>query len=167
MGYTYPELVDNPANSTLIANIKAQYSDAATPKARSKRQDNAPVPTKGRLYLAEITIPIFGFSDGEGSSTPYNVHTFLGDVPSDPKLWLTSESYVAMTSTTGGLHMDTDQSTTIIVDMTAALERNGIELDETHTIEYLKENLHWRLGLVSYPFNRDEYLKLMRIVGRR
>jgi tyrosinase len=152
MGYTYPDLVNNPSNTTLVASIKAQYSDAPKSKARTRRQEA--MPAKGLVYLAEVKLPVFGFSDGKGSSQPYNVFTFLGDVPSDPKQWLHADSFVAITSTIGGRNMDNDQSTIITVDLTEALAKNGKASDDA-AVEFLKENLHWRLGLVSISFKHE------------
>jgi tyrosinase len=42
LGYTYPELVGNPSNETLVANIKALYDDGAVSRLEglSKRQEN-------------------------------------------------------------------------------------------------------------------------------
>jgi tyrosinase len=162
MGYTYPELASNPSNATLVASIKAQYSDAASSKVTATRQDTsaAEAPSKGRIYLAEVHLPVFGFADGQGSSQPYNVLLFLGDVPADPKEWLDAESFVSVTSTIGGKHMDNNQSTIITVDLSAQLEKSGKAGDsEDSVVEWLKENLHWRLGLVSLPVSSRHALE--------
>lgn len=146
MGYTYPELANNPPNATLVANIKAQYSDAPT-AAKTKRQDDS-APKKGVVYLAEVKIPLYGLDNGEHGSSPFNVLVFVGDVPSEAKEWLSADSFVSMTATLGGVNMQSKQFTISTHDLTAALEKNGKKADE-EAAEWLKENLHWRIGLVS------------------
>lgn len=152
MGYTYPELVGRPDNTTLKASIQRQYAGSSTisasGKERREESDSETGTANGRVYLAQVKLPIFGFADGKGSSQPYNVVTFLGDVPEDPKAWFQSESFVAVTSMTGGKNMEGDQSTTILVELTGALEKNGKKSDDA-AVEYLKKSLKWRLGLVS------------------
>ena len=89
MGYTYPELSNNPSNATLVASIKAQYSgpaDVPVTNAKSKRQD--PQPTKKTLYLAEAKLPLYGLDDGAGGGSPYNLLVFLGNVSSHSAEWL-------------------------------------------------------------------------------
>lgn len=154
MGYTYPELASNPSNASLINTIKSLYSGPAdgstTTKSKSKRQDSTP--TKGIVYLAEVKLPIYGLKTEEGGSAPYNVLIFLGDVPSNPKDWLEAGSFVGPVSTLGGLKMQSDQTSTSIIDLTLALEKAGKKSDEA-AAQYLKDNLHWRIGLVSILTN--------------
>lgn len=149
MGYTYPELVNKPSNNTLKASIKSQYEDKNQTAAKTtKRQDESAL-TKGRVYLAGVKLALFAFADGEGSSQPYNVLVFLGDVPADPKGWSKADSFVGIASSLGGNNMVNERSTTVLVDLTTALAEQGVASDEA-AAEYLKENLHWRLGLVSF-----------------
>ncbi|KAF2277714.1 Di-copper centre-containing protein [Westerdykella ornata] len=156
MGYTYPELASNPSNATLIASIKSQYQDVVTLKTTKSKRADAPVPTNGTLYLAQITFPVFGFPDGKGSSQPYNILTFLGEVPEDPKKWLEADSFVAITSTIGGRKMQGDQKATFMVDLEAALAKKGKSAEDEGVVEFLKGNLKWRLGLGEFEFTRED-----------
>jgi tyrosinase len=162
LGYTYPELIGRPDNSTLKANIKHQYDDSL-PTTVTKRQDQAE-PAKGLVYLAEVKLALYGFTDGNGSSQPYNVLTFLGDVPSEPTEWLQAESFVAITSATGGHRMTKNLSSTMLVDLTDALAKAGKKPDKA-AVEFLKENLHWRLGLVGFSNKAETQSRLMVIQG--
>lgn len=155
MGYTYPELASNPKNATLVASIKAQYSGPADvlvttkSKVKTKRADGPP--TKQEKYLAEVKLPTYGLDDGAGGASPYNVLLFLGDVPSNTKTWQGSESFVGMASTLGGLHLKIDQIVPATVDLSLALQKaiDNKATTEDKAEEYLKQNLHFRLGLVS------------------
>ena len=154
-GYTYPELVDKPSNATLVTRIKTLYSGpadvpvTATKKPRQiKRQDTQP--TEKELYLAEVKLPTCGLSDGQGGGAPYSVLVFLGDVPADAKDWTDSKSFVGPASTLGAM-IPSDQITTSTIDLSLALEaaiKDGLTTAEKAK-EYLADNLHYRVGLVS------------------
>lgn len=154
MGYTYPELVNKPSNNTLLTSIRDQYYDTKTAAKLVKRQDE-PAPAKGRVYLAEVKLALYAFADGEGSSSPYNVLLFLGDVPQDPTKWYEADSFVGIASSLGGINMEGDYSTTVSIDLSLAMGKQGIASDEAAE-EYLKENLHWRLGLGDFELKREE-----------
>lgn len=149
MGYTYPELASNPSNSTLVASIKSQYQDVATVKTTKHKRADTPIASNGTIYLAGINFPVFGFQDGKGSGQPYNILTFLGEVPEDPKKWLEADSFVAITSTIGGRKMEGEQNASIVIDLEAALAKKGKSAGDEDVVEFLKTNLKWRLGLVS------------------
>lgn len=161
LGYTYPELVNSPSNATLVASIKAQYSgpadvsvtsSTASKSDHTKRRDVA-LTTK-ELYLANVVLPIFGLDNGAGGGAPYNVLVFLGDVPEDAKDWQTSESFVGLASTLGAVGLQVDQKTSHKIDLSLALQK-AISLGETtegETKDYLRKNLHYRIGLVSGAF---------------
>ena len=153
LGYTYPELANNPSNATLVANIKAQYSGPSdvlvTPTKKTKRQEIKANNTE--LYLAEVTVPLYGLDNGAGGASPYEVAVFLGDVTSAPKEWSSSEEFVGLTSTLGGIGMQIDLTSTVTIDLSEALNKaikSGATTEEK-AVEYLKENLHYRLALVS------------------
>jgi tyrosinase len=152
LGYTYPELVGNPPNATLVASIKAQYSDAPATMSKSKRQAGAPKNTT--LYLAEITLPLYGLDNGAGGASPYSVLVFVGDVGNDASKWTNSEAFVGLASTIGGTMMKNDQVAVSTVDLTYPLSKaiaSGATTEEK-AVEYLKENLHYRIELVSRSF---------------
>lgn len=138
-----------------MASIKAQYSGPAdvpvtTTKAKHVAdRDTAPV-TK-ELYLAEITIPSYGLNNGVGGGAPYNVLVFLGDVPTEAKDWQNAESFVGLASTLGAAGLQVDQTTTHTIDLSLAVQKafESSEASESKVKEYLKENLHYRVGLVS------------------
>lgn len=168
MGYTYPELANNPSNATLVASIKAQYSGLAdvpvtNTKAKAKREDS-----KKELYLAEVNLPTYGLDDGNGGAAPYNVLIFLGNVGNDAKEWTTSDSFVGLASTLGGVNIQIDQKVSVPVDLSNALEKaiaDGLtSVDEAE--DYLKANLHYRLELVSHNKIRLYERRLLLISAR-
>lgn len=155
MGYTYPELVNNPSNATLVAHIKSLYAGPANAStSMTKRQEAGPV--EKELYLAEVNLPLYGRNGG----SPYNVLIFLSDVPSNSKEWLNSESFVGMISTMGG-NTQSAKTTTATLDLSHAMERKGVS---GNTTEYLKKNLHFRLELVCTQMqnNDDRMLTICR-----
>jgi tyrosinase len=161
MGYTYPELVGNPSNATIVASIKVQYSGppdvpVTSTKAKNKRQSIAP--TKKELYLAEVNIPLYGLDDGQGGASPYNVAVFVGEVVSDVKEWTYTEQFVGIVTTLGGIGIQDDLSTTETVDLSDALKKaiNSGVTSEDKAVEYLKENLHFRLELGDIEISREK-----------
>ncbi|KAF2182933.1 Di-copper centre-containing protein [Zopfia rhizophila CBS 207.26] len=161
MGYTYPELVGNPSNATIVASIKAQYSGppdvpVTSAKAKTRRQDAAP--TKKKLYLAEVNIPLYGLDDGQGGASPYNVAVFVGEVGSNAKEWTYSEEFVGIVTTLGGVGIQDDLSTTETVDLSDALKKaiDSKATSEDKAVEYLKENLHYRLELGDVTISREK-----------
>jgi tyrosinase len=74
--YTYPELVDNPDNSTLIARINALYQVPITEPFKHKRQEAAPPlaisAEEPRAYLCSIEAP-------KSVAGTYKVELLLGD----------------------------------------------------------------------------------------
>jgi len=161
MGYTYPELVGNPSNATIVASIKAQYSGppdvpVTSSKAKTRRQDTAP--TKKTLYLAEVNIPLYGLDDGRGGASPYNVAVFVGEVGNNVKEWTYSEEFVGIVTTLGGVGIQYNLSTTETVDLSDALKKaiaSGAT-SEDKVIEYLMQNLHYRLELGDIEIPREK-----------
>jgi tyrosinase len=154
LGYTYPELANSPSNATIIASIKAQYSGpsdvlvAASKANRISQLDT--VPAKKELYLVDVNLPAYGLDDGIGGGAPYNVLLFLGHVPSDAKDWQGADSFVGLASTLGAPMLQVNRTTTHTIDLSHALEK-AVESGKTTegaALEYLKTNLHYRLGLV-------------------
>lgn len=153
--YTYPELADNPSNTTLVRRIKTLYSGPAdVPVTATKRAIKATrqssQPTEKELYLAEVKLPTCGLDNGQGGGAPYSVLVFLGNVPSDAKDWVSSDTFVGPASTLGAM-IPSDQVTTSTIDISIALEKaieDGLTSNEKAK-EYLMENLHYRVELVS------------------
>lgn len=155
MGYTYPELVNNPSNETLVASIKAQYSGPANVSVSSvsvkraiKRQSSNS--TEKTIYLAETKLPTYGLQDGKGSASGYSVLLFLGKVSSDASTWATSDTLVSTAGTLGG-HMQSDAIAVSTIDLSHVIEQataSGQTTSEKME-EFLKKNLSWRIELVS------------------
>lgn len=138
LGYTYPELANNPSNETLIAMLIREYSGPATGgSAKVKRQEGN---STTKAYLAHAQLPATG--------SAYSVYVFLGDVSGGAEDWTSQESFIGLASTLGR-HGDMAIHST--VDVTNAVEKK-IEAGETTAegvVDYLKENLKWRLVFVS------------------
>lgn len=155
LGYTYPELADNPSNATLVASIKAQYSGPADVVVASSKVTRVAsrdtMPSIKELYLAEIKLPSYGLDNGVGGGAPYNVLLFLRDVPTDAKTWQSAKSFVGLVSTLGAPGLQIDQTTSHTIDLSLALEQaiKSGATTESEAGRYLKENLHYRIGLVS------------------
>jgi tyrosinase len=170
MGYTYPELVNNPSNATLVASIKAQYSGPANvsvTSTKSSRVSKFSGATTKKLYLVDIVLPIGGLDNGVGGSAPYNVLLFLGDVPSDADTWQNSESFVGLASTLGAPKLKASETTSHKVDLSLAIQKvvNSGAVSESEVVEYLKKNLHYRLGLVSRSMQLS-YIWLIIVLGQ-
>lgn len=154
MGYTYPELVNNPSNATIVASIKAQYSGPANvsvTSTKANRVSKVNGATTKKLYLVEIVLPIGGLDNGIGGSAPYNVLLFLGDVPTDAETWQNAESFVGLASTLGAPRLKADETTSYKIDLSLAIQKvvDSGAVGESVVVKYLKKNLHYRLGLVS------------------
>ncbi|OAG12345.1 Di-copper centre-containing protein [Paraphaeosphaeria sporulosa] len=162
LGYTYPELANSPTNATIVASIKAQYSGPSdvlvtTSKARRVLQRET-TPALKELYLAEINLPSYGLDNGIGGAAPYNVLLFLGEVPSDVQDWQTADSFVGLASTLGAPGLQVDQTTTHTIDLSLALEKavKSGATTEDDALEYLTQNLHYKLGLGNFEINKDQ-----------
>ncbi|KAJ4295586.1 hypothetical protein N0V90_007599 [Kalmusia sp. IMI 367209] len=162
MGYTYPELANNPSNATLVASVRAQYSgpaDVSVTSTKSRRTiERDTVPVTKTLYLAEITLPSYALDNGVGGGAPYNVLLFLGDFPANVKEWQGAESFVGLASTLGAPRLQIDQTTSHTIDLSLALQK---AIDSGATTEkeaeaYLKKNLHYRLGLGDFKIEKDQ-----------
>jgi tyrosinase len=164
LGYTYPELANSPSNATIVASIKAQYSgpsDVLVTNTKSNRISQLDTsPAKKELYLADISLPAYGLDNGEGGGAPYNVLLFLGDAPSDVKDWQNADSFVGLASTLGAPMFQVNQTTTHTIDLSQALEK-AVESGATtegDALKYLKQNLHYKVGLVSEILHCVEWL---------
>ncbi|KAF2008582.1 Di-copper centre-containing protein [Aaosphaeria arxii CBS 175.79] len=159
LGYTYPELIGSPSNETLIANVTSQYGAATSTAAvtSNKRQATGNETTTTTLYLADVSFPVYGLS-AEGGSSPYNVLVFLGDVDAEPAEWLFSKSFVGLVSTLGGGEHAKDVQGTAQIGLKGALDKAiaAGETTEENAEEYLKKNVHWRVGLGDFEIGRDE-----------
>jgi tyrosinase len=156
LGYTYPELANNPSNETLIAMLIRDYSGPETGgPAKVKRQAKD---STSQAYLADAQLPSTG--------SPYSLYVFLGDVKGEAEEWSAQESFVGLASTLG-THGDKPVRAT--VDVTKAVEAK-IEAGETTeqgVVDYLKANLKWRLVFVRSFLSAPKNIPLIRYLGRR
>jgi tyrosinase len=139
LGYTYPELANNPSNETLIAMLIRDYSGPkdGSPASKVKRQEQN---TTSQAYIADTQLPSTG--------TPYSLYLFLGEVTGEAAEWAGQPSFVGLTSTLG-THLD--KPILERVDITEAVEAK-IQAGETTAegaVDYLKANLKWRIVFVS------------------
>ena len=163
MGYTYPELADNPTNATLIARVQALYGvNTQAPLSRREAQDTAAAAaTAPRDYYAKILLPWTALS---GS---YSVAVFLGSFnAANPKTWYTSASYVGSHATLASPAMALN-SVLIpgAIKLNAAIRKKyqSGELkstDEATVVAYLKKNLHWRVEKGGALINRVSVARL-------
>ncbi|KAF2751094.1 Di-copper centre-containing protein [Sporormia fimetaria CBS 119925] len=146
--YTYPELVDNTSNTTLVANVRSQYGPKTSSSTKAKREQMQ------QIFLLDISFPINGYTDGHGSSLPYNVAVFVDDVPADPKKWFAAEGFVGVVSALGGIHMVGEQMTRMTMELSDVLAANKVSVDEAEG--WLMERVRWRLGLGDTEIRREE-----------
>lgn len=142
LGYTYPELANNPSNATLIAMLKDKYSGPETGgSAKAKRQEQS---TTSQAYLAEAELPATG--------NPYSLYVFLGDVTGEAADYTGLDSFIGLASTLGA---HADLTVHQMVDVTSAVEEKieAGEIAAEGAVDYLKENLKWRLVFVSFSSN--------------
>lgn len=149
MGYTYPELANNPSNASIVAAIREQYSGPPdVPVGASKTKSQTPSASTKELFLAQVKLPPYGLDDGQAGSAPYNVLLSLG--PSNNSQATSSENVVGVASSLGGANMQNDQITSVPIDLSTSLNEaiaTGLATAETAQ-DYLKTNLHYRLELV-------------------
>jgi tyrosinase len=154
LGYTYPELANSPSHSSLIATVNKLYGGSATvPVTATSRIASTEKPST--RYFIQAYLPAYGLDDGEGGSLAYNLLVFAGDVGSDAKTWATSESLIGMASTLGGAGMQFNVTVTSLIDVTSSVE-SGLKTDEA--VKYLKNNLSYRIEIVSTPPTFREFL---------
>lgn len=136
------------------ASIKAQYSgpsDVLVTQSKTKRmfsRDHAPI--KRKVYLARVRLPSYGLDNGVGGGALYNVLLFLGEVPSEVEHWRTADSFVGLVSTLGPPGLQVDVMNSPKIDLSLVLEKaiKSGATTEGDALEYLKQNLHYKLGLV-------------------
>ncbi|KAF1952540.1 Di-copper centre-containing protein [Byssothecium circinans] len=159
LGYTYPELANNPPNATIVASIKAQYSgppNVLVSTSKAKRQ--APVPATKELYLAEVKVPLYGLDDGDNGAAPYNVLLFLGEPKGNSKQWAFGDNYIGTASSLGGRNVQKDDVTPVPIDLSISLSKAiaAAATTEEGAKEYLKANLKYRLELGGVEIPKDK-----------
>ncbi|KAF2471888.1 Di-copper centre-containing protein, partial [Lindgomyces ingoldianus] len=146
-GYTYPELVGNPSNSSLTATINRLYK----PQTQGLNNNNTLTTLRKRNdtadaidWMAEINMP----SDIKAT---YSVRAFLGDFDTEnAKNWPTDPNYVGQVASLASPRMESDVIVTaniVLTDKLAAKYKDGElkSLEKEHVMEYLNEHFHWRI----------------------
>lgn len=154
LGYTYPELANNPSHSSLISTVKKLYAGSATSSVstnfRLTSAEESP-----RKYFVQVKLPAYGFHDDKDGSLAYNVLLFAGDVGNDAKKWATSETLVGLASTLGGTAMRQDLTITSLIDVTSRV-KSGLKAEEV--VKSLKDKLSYRLEIVSLPSSAGRFV---------
>jgi tyrosinase len=154
LGYTYPELANNPSHSSLISTVKKLYAGSATSSVSSNFRLTS-AEESPRKYFVQVKLPAYGFHDDKDGSLAYNVLLFAGDVGNDAKKWATSESLVGLASTLGGTAMRQDLTITSLIDVTSRA-KTGLEAEEV--VKSLKDKLSYRLEIVSLPWSAGRFV---------
>ena len=154
LGYTYPELANNPSIATLTANINKQYGGPADlPVTASSSKTRAlKVAEPLEKYFAQVNLPAYGLDDGKDGSLAYNILIFAGEVGNDASSWVTSSNMIGIASTLGGVGMKQDLTLTSLIDITPTLTKaleDGSTTSEK-AVDYLKEKLSYRIEIVSF-----------------
>ncbi|KAF7896062.1 hypothetical protein EAF00_006077 [Botryotinia globosa] len=141
LGYSYPEIINHPDNTTLQQNIAALYS---SPPTSFKRRQAATTTSLPRDYLVKIDLPWTALNG------TYSVGVFLGKSSAQPDAWAKDPAYVGMHATLGTQSMaPNDVIASSNVHLTDALIKKHDEgvlpdLNEDTIINYLTANLEWK-----------------------
>ncbi|OAG11374.1 Di-copper centre-containing protein [Paraphaeosphaeria sporulosa] len=173
-GYTYPDLLDLPSNSTrsflnargvstsLIARVNALYGPNASPLQSPELRDpkllargiattGAPHFAGKRQYSLEITVREFR------DAGSLSVYAFFGSPKGDVEGWVRDKGFVGTASFLGASKKASQRAHSVI-PLTPALEakaRSGdlATLGEEDVAEYLRNVLRWRVVQVSCGFS--------------
>lgn len=184
LGYTYPELVGNNGQGEatqreVAQRIEALYGTSRTTRiaAATSRGQTGPVsflaqpPSEDAQVEAEA-IPASGIWDWRVRvcvkefelKESFQVLVFLGDVPTDPKAWMSSESYVGCVGVfvnhvpemCGNCTNSADKVVqgAVYLDEYIA-ERSALEgtLEPEDVSPWVKERLAWRVRKVRFSFS--------------
>ncbi|KAA8567299.1 hypothetical protein MFRU_007g03280 [Monilinia fructicola] len=140
LGYSYPEIINHPDNTTLKQNIAALYTGSSA--SFKKRQ--AATPSLPRDYIVKIDLPWTALNG------TYSVAVFLGKSNAKPDGWANDPAFVGMHATLGTQTMaPNDVIASSNVHLTDALLKKHDEgvlsdLNEDTIIKYLTDNLEWK-----------------------
>ncbi|KAF2019200.1 Di-copper centre-containing protein [Aaosphaeria arxii CBS 175.79] len=141
--YTYPELQDNPSNDTLKAIVNTLYAPA--PTSALKRQEEIPDVSLSsehhQAFLCAIEVPLQFVGI-------YSVEIFLGKLTSSSQELTSDPNFVGAQTVMS--RAQNDQSVKGSVVLTDALRKKFDDgelkgLDTDAILEYLHQNLHWRI----------------------
>lgn len=141
LGYSYPEIINHPDNTTLQQNIAALYT---SPPTTFKKRQAATTASLPRDYLVKIDLPWTALNG------TYSVGVFLGKSSAKPEEWAKDPAYVGMHATLGTQSMaPNDVIASSNVHLTDALIKKHdegvlLDLNEDTIINYLTANLEWK-----------------------
>lgn len=147
-GYTYPELQDNPSNSTLRTRINSLYQPGATNLvargAASLEADpldrRAPTP---RVYLLELEAPA-------SLGGTYDIDIFFGNPTTTPENYKLDPNFVGVQGLLAKIGATNNEIVYGTVPLTVALDakkKSGALKADSHraVLRYLRDNLKWRI----------------------
>ncbi|KAJ8071011.1 hypothetical protein OCU04_001362 [Sclerotinia nivalis] len=138
-GYSYPEIINHPDNTTLQQNIVALYAGSPAFKKRQATTTSLP-----RDWIVKIDLPWTALNG------TYSVGVFLGKSQASPPSWAKDPSFVGMHATLGTQSMTpNDVVASSNVHLTDALlkkhdEGTLADLNENTIVNYLTANLEWK-----------------------
>lgn len=152
-GYTYPELADNPSNTTLTTTINKLYKARTQGLDSSNSTDGSSgaatnSSVKATDWNAQVKMP----ADIQVS---YSVRCFLGEPSSDPTQWATDPNYIGQVSTTSSPRMSSNITFTSTVSLTDKLYKKFQagelkSLTDDAVSAFLEKNFHWRIQALDY-----------------
>ncbi|ESZ90589.1 hypothetical protein SBOR_9022 [Sclerotinia borealis F-4128] len=150
LGYSYPEIVNHPSNSTLQQSIAALY--AGPPATRfNKRQ--AATTSLPRDYVVKIDLPWTALNG------TYSVGVFLGKSNAKPDAWANDAAFVGMHATLGSQSMTPNNvvasSNVHLTDALLKKHDEGVlpNLNEDTIINYLTANLEWKAQKAGFEID--------------
>ncbi|KAF2135447.1 uncharacterized protein K452DRAFT_323045 [Aplosporella prunicola CBS 121167] len=162
-GYTYPELVGNPSNSSLISTVKNMYPPSSG-LAASNTASTANVDGVGNTpidYVANVTLARGALGDS------YAVEFALGNPTSDATTWSLDPGFVGSVAALAVTGVQSDALSSDTVMLTQALQSafDSGELgsaNEDDVLDYMKKNLRWRVlkGNTVVPVEEVPHLKI-------
>lgn len=149
-GYSYPELISNPSNTTLTETLNKLYK----PQIQGLDSSNATggaatnITVKATDWNCQVKMP----ADIQVS---YSVRGFLGEPNADPEQWATDPNYIGQVASTSSPRMSSNVSFTSNIRLTEKLfqkYKSGElkSLDDAAVAAYLEKNFHWRIQALDY-----------------
>ncbi|KAK7186486.1 hypothetical protein PSPO01_07443 [Paraphaeosphaeria sporulosa] len=152
-GYTYPELAENPLNTTLTTTINKLYKPHTQGLDSSNSTGNSSGPVtnssmKATDWNAQVKMP----ADIQVS---YSVRCFLGEPSSDPTQWPTDPNYIGQVATTSSPRMSSNITFASTVSLTEKLYKKFqagelTSLADEAVSAFLEKNFHWRIQALDY-----------------
>ncbi|KAL1594588.1 hypothetical protein SLS60_010349 [Paraconiothyrium brasiliense] len=152
-GYTYPELADNPSNTSLTSTINKLYKPQTLGLDSSNSTDDSSgaasnSSAKATDWNAQVKMP----ADIQVS---YSVRCFLGEPSSDPTQWATDPNYIGQVASTSSPRMSSNVTFTSTVSLTEKLYKKFqsgelTSLTDEAVSTFLEKNFHWRIQALDY-----------------